>query len=64
MYSVLLNKQSSKYYERLSDNTAVKVNKAIEKICNNPFRVNFVNDKQHCLFRDNLSSSRREAIVK
>lgn len=38
MYSVLLNKKSSKYYERLSDNTAVKVNKAIEKICNTPFR--------------------------
>ena len=38
MYSVLLNKKSSKYYERLSDNTAVKVKKAIEKICNNPFR--------------------------
>ena len=37
MYSVLRNKKSSKYYERLSDNTAVKVNKAIEKICNNPF---------------------------
>ena len=38
MYSVLLNKKSSKYYERLSDNTALKVNKAIEKICYNPFR--------------------------
>ena len=38
MYSVLLNKKSSKYYERLSNNAAVKVNKAIEKICNNPFR--------------------------
>lgn len=38
MYSILLNKKSSKYYEHLSDNTAVKVNKAIEKICNNPFR--------------------------
>ncbi|MBI2471227.1 MAG: type II toxin-antitoxin system RelE/ParE family toxin [Planctomycetes bacterium] len=38
MYSILINKKSSKYYERLSDNTALKVNKALEKICSNPFR--------------------------
>ncbi|TLD42808.1 MAG: RelE/StbE replicon stabilization toxin [Candidatus Jettenia ecosi] len=38
MFKILLSKKATKYYEKLDDKTARKVNKAIEEIGNNPFR--------------------------
>lgn len=37
MYKVLSHKKAIKYYEGISDKTARKINKAIEKIRKNPF---------------------------
>ncbi|MEW6104395.1 MAG: type II toxin-antitoxin system RelE/ParE family toxin [bacterium] len=36
MYKVLLHKKAIKYYKSLNDKTARKINKAIEKIRENP----------------------------
>ena len=37
MFKILLDRKAVKYYESLDDNTAKRINKAIELIGNNPF---------------------------
>lgn len=38
MFEITLHKKAAKYYEALNDSITKKINEAIEKIRNNPFR--------------------------